>query len=339
MTKVYANSMEIVAKAQGGKVVAAMPDVCLSPPAAPAGPVPVPYPNTSRSADLQEGSKSVKIGGKPVALADQSYYASTPLGNEAATRSFGGSIASHTIAGKTYFGAWSTNVRFESMGVCRHMDLTTSNHGSYPGSTPPWPNTSGMNLKAIEAARAAIAKDKCPCCGGDTHGAGAPMGRDDWYLDNLDKRGHERGWSNAELRAQKRAYRQLIRDAVARKGCACTQPTKVIPEPPCDVFHGRQPDSSPQRKRQRAEINQQWDAHRARFLLQQGLPKREEHARRLTRALGRPPTPAEWRSARQTNHLTPKTAGGCPTGSGNLQLRAKLCPACQALDARFNAFQ
>ena len=125
MSKVYANSMEIAAKAQAGKSVAALPDVCLSPPAAPAGPVPVPYPNTSHARDMLGGSKGVKIGGKPVMLADQSYYATKPLGNEAATKGLGGSIVTHTITGKTYFGAWSTDVMFEGKGVCRHLDLTT----------------------------------------------------------------------------------------------------------------------------------------------------------------------------------------------------------------------
>jgi hypothetical protein len=63
------------------------------------------------------------------------------------------------------------------------------------------------------------------------------------------------------------------------------------------------------------------------------------HAKQLAKSLGRPPTPQEFREARKTNHLTPKSAGGCPTGKNNLQLHAKLCPACQALDARFGDFQ
>ena len=62
--KVYANGMEIAHKAGGNKVIAAFPDVCMSPPSPPAGPVPLPYPNTSNSGDLQSGSSSVKIGGK-----------------------------------------------------------------------------------------------------------------------------------------------------------------------------------------------------------------------------------------------------------------------------------
>ena len=66
--EVYANNNEIAGKAGTGKVVAAFPDVCLSPPSPPAGPIPVPYPDTSFSSDLKEGTRSVKLGGKPAAV-------------------------------------------------------------------------------------------------------------------------------------------------------------------------------------------------------------------------------------------------------------------------------
>ena len=66
-------------------MIAAFPDVCLSPPSPPAGPVPVPYPNTSFSKDMQNGSKTVMIKGKEVMLKDQSFYKTSPLGDEAAT--------------------------------------------------------------------------------------------------------------------------------------------------------------------------------------------------------------------------------------------------------------
>lgn len=337
MSKVYANGMEVASKAQAGKAVAALPDICLSPPAAPAGPIPVPYANTSHARDMKAGSKSVKIGGKPVMLADQSHYASSPLGNEAATKSFGGSIVTHTITGKTYFGAWSTDVIFEGKGVCRHLDLTTSNHASYPGSTPPWLNVATMDM--VKVAEAAIAKDLCACCGKKKHATGAPMGRDEWYQDNIDKKAQAAGWSGAQRNAEKQAYRTLIKDAMARPGCSCAGETKVLPNPPCDVFYGRQPDGSTARDAQRTNINDAWANHRQRFQLQQGLPAKPVHIRQLARALGRPPTKREVDTARQTNHLTPKTAGGCPTGKSNLQLHAALCPACRALDGRFNRFQ
>lgn len=61
--------------------------------------------------------------------------------------------------------------------------------------------------------------------------------------------------------------------------------------------------------------------------------------------LGRPPSVAEVRKERQVNHLTPKSAGGCPTGdqsksdNTNLQAHGQLCPACRDIDAAFNVFQ
>lgn len=139
--------------------------------------------------------------------------------------------------------------------------------------------------------------------------------------------------------AEKQAYRQLIKDAMARPGCTCTGETKVLPNPPCDVFYGRQPDGSTEREEQMDNIKAAWDALRPRFQLQQGLPAPDIHRPRLERQLGRPVSNFEFNQARKTNHLTPKTAGGCPTGKGNLQSNAKLCQACQAIDGRFNRFQ
>lgn len=145
--EVYANGMAIACASGDGKVVAAFPSVCQSPPGPPAGPIPVPYPLTSHSRDLKAGSKRVRIGGKPVALQGQSYYQTKPLGNEAATRSFGASILTHQVAGKTQFASGSIDVKFEGKKVCRHLDATTSNHGSEPGEGPT------VNLETAKPAR------------------------------------------------------------------------------------------------------------------------------------------------------------------------------------------
>src|SRR5215472_5762722 len=131
---VFANGDEISCKAGDGKVIAAFPDVCLTPPAPPAGPIPVPYPNTSFDKDMQNGSKTVMIKGQEVMLKDQSFYKTSPLGDEAATNSFGGSVVTHVITGKTYFKAWSMDVQFEGLNVDRNLDLTGSNHASPPPS-------------------------------------------------------------------------------------------------------------------------------------------------------------------------------------------------------------
>jgi hypothetical protein len=134
---VFANNNEIACKASENQTIAEFPDVCLSPPSPPAGPIPVPYPNTSFSKDMQNGSKTVMIQGQEVMLKDQSFYQTSPLGDEAATNSFGGSVVTHVITGKTYFVAWSMDVKFEDQNVDRHLDLTSSNHASVIGSPPP----------------------------------------------------------------------------------------------------------------------------------------------------------------------------------------------------------
>lgn len=146
---VYANGSEVACKAGGGKVIAEFPDVCLSPPSPPAGPVPIPYPATSFAKDMQGGSKTVQIGGKEIMLKDQSFYKTSPLGNEAATRSFGANVVTHVITGKTYFTSWSMDVKIEGKNVDRHMDLATSNHGSQGPGTPP----SSINAASVCAPR------------------------------------------------------------------------------------------------------------------------------------------------------------------------------------------
>ena len=131
---VYANDNEIACKAGDGKVIAGFPDVCLSPPSPPAGPIPVPYPNTSFAKDTKNGSKTVKIKNEEVMLKDISFYETSPLGDEAATKGLGAGVVTHVITGKTYFVAWSMDVKFEGENVDRHIDLTTSNHASLIGN-------------------------------------------------------------------------------------------------------------------------------------------------------------------------------------------------------------
>ena len=135
--EVYANGMEVACKAANGKSICAMPDVCLSPPSPPAGPVPIPYPNTGMASDATDGSKTVQISGQEAMLKDKSYFKQS-TGDEAATKSLGMGVVTHQLQGKVYFTAWSMDVKFESENVVRHMDLTTHNHNPPPGNSPPW---------------------------------------------------------------------------------------------------------------------------------------------------------------------------------------------------------
>ncbi len=142
---VFANGRTVVSKSADGKAVAAFPDVCLSPPSPPAGPVPLPYPNTAMASDLTSGSTTVKANGKEIAKKDSSYF-STSSGNEPATKSLGMGVVTHQIQGKAYFNSWSMDVKVEGANVPRHMDLTTHNHASVPGNTATWPYLDSMAL-------------------------------------------------------------------------------------------------------------------------------------------------------------------------------------------------
>ncbi|WP_211243491.1 PAAR-like domain-containing protein [Chitiniphilus eburneus] len=137
-TNVYANDLEIACKAAktDGKSIAAFPDPCWSPPAPSAGPIVIPYPNTAYAKDITKGTTSVLIAKKEVAVEDRSYFA-TSTGNEAATQAFQKGAKTRVIKGKAYFTKWSLDVIFEGLGVARHTDMTSHNHGSQPSNTPP----------------------------------------------------------------------------------------------------------------------------------------------------------------------------------------------------------
>lgn len=139
-THVYANGLEIAGKAVGGDGVSpqAFPDPCWSPPGPPAGPVVIPYPNTCYASSIKNGTSTVFIVGKEVAIEDHSYFA-TSTGNEPATQAFPKGVATHVITGKAYFTQWSFDVIFEGYGVPRHTDLVSHNHGSMPSNTPVFP--------------------------------------------------------------------------------------------------------------------------------------------------------------------------------------------------------
>lgn len=157
---VFANGREISCKAADGKAICAFPDVCMTPPENPATPpgVPVPYPNTGMAKDSTQGSKSVKITKKEVMLKDKSYFKKS-MGDEAGCAAKKGVITS-VNRGKVYFNAWSMDVKFEGQNAVRHLDLTTHNHASKPGQTPPWPYMDSMAIDASGKTDDPCAKEK-----------------------------------------------------------------------------------------------------------------------------------------------------------------------------------
>ncbi|QRK06337.1 DUF4150 domain-containing protein [Archangium violaceum] len=362
--KVYANGNEVVRKGGAGKVTAAFPDVCMSPPPPPAGPVPVPYADSSSANELKAGSRTVQIANKEVALQDESYYQSSPLGNEAATRSFGASVVTHTLTGKTYFASWSMDVKVEGKGVVRHMDLTTSNHGSYPGATPPFPNLSEAQIaQAQELAQQRMKEGQCPCCGKDTCPAAfkeddEPLTMEEFYRVDID--------------TSRREYFKLLMED-KQKLCKCNG--RVFPEPPCDVFRASERGGQRRKDIEAAwgkEIRQYRESYERmtgvrlksaadfldEFLHDTGRPqalrattkmtKRELEALEQLEKHQKPHDAQLLKDARdykklstkakkleRINHLVPKEASGCPTSPNNLQPQQTLCRVCQAIDDFF----
>ena len=137
-SKVSANDLPLVCKGPDAKSVAAFPDVCMSPPGPPVGPLPLPYPSTAMAADLVDGSKTVKAAGSPIMIKGSCISKTT--GDEAATHAFGAALVTGQIQGKAYPQSFSPNVKVEGKAVVRSLDLVTHNHaGAMPGNTPPWP--------------------------------------------------------------------------------------------------------------------------------------------------------------------------------------------------------
>ena len=118
-----------VVHSESGGAVATFPDVCLTP--TPGGPVPVPYPNLARSADLAGGTRTVTVDGVPIAVEGSVFGRST--GDEPGTQK---GVLSRAQGGEARFLNWSFDVKVEGRGVCRLMDPMASNGGS-PTNTPP----------------------------------------------------------------------------------------------------------------------------------------------------------------------------------------------------------
>ncbi len=125
---VYNEGAGLFHKGSPGKGIAPA-DVCLTPPPPPAGPLPVPYVNSVSAGDLANGSQSVKVDGSPTALEDHSYV-STSMGDEAGTQ--GGNVVTHKTKGKAYFKVWSSTLKIEGKGACRHGDTMGQNCASDP---------------------------------------------------------------------------------------------------------------------------------------------------------------------------------------------------------------
>jgi hypothetical protein len=150
---VFANGLEISGKAVQAQTIAAMPDVCFTPPENPATPpgVPIPYPSFGMASDTESGTATVLISGEIVNIKNKSDEKKTS-GTEAGCAAKKGVITSKNT-GKKYFNSWSTDVKFEGEPVIRFSDLATHNHASPVGNAPPWPELANMIPGGIDCSK------------------------------------------------------------------------------------------------------------------------------------------------------------------------------------------
>jgi len=322
MTKnVFAGMWEIAAKNGMNKSIARFPDVCLSPPSPPAGPIPIPYPDTSFSTDLKEGSETVNIGGQPAALAQKSYYQPSVLGDEAATRTFGANILTHQITGKTYFQAWCMDVKFEGKNVCRHFDITTSNHASPPTTTAPLPTGENMSLAEQDAL---IKEGKCPCCKGPAHSAAQKAGKKvtakEWYGFDFSaaKKKDGSAFGPRQLREAKAASElyEMAKQIGKDEGCDGSLPSDD-PEDPCSPHYFVDAKEGQDARDNEYEPQVQEATPAAEFRKRYGRKigkkvRRQGERIRAARKGAHPSNPIV-----TIGHKTALTAGGCPVGKGN----------------------
>lgn len=232
--RVYANGRQVACKKAQGKSVAAFPDVCLSPPSPPAGPVPIPYPNTAFARDTANGSKSVKIAGREVMLKNKSFFKKS-TGDEAATKTLGMGVVSHQITGKAYFASWSMDVKLEGQNAVRHLDLTTHNHlAAMPGNTPVWPYLDSMAV-ALDHPCVDDARREVESCKGYR-----PYGKEDPCPPHTppDK-------SDPDFKRKRRAYYEELARKISDNPCLDARRCMLVPYQPSGRGERRQPGCCP----------------------------------------------------------------------------------------------
>jgi hypothetical protein len=109
------------ASTKGGGNCFAFPDVCKTP-APPAGPVPVPYPNTAMNNQATKTSRKVKICGKETITTKSEIPRS--MGDEAGTA---GGVVSGGNMDKVVFKKGSSKVKVEGAPVVSLTSVTAQN--------------------------------------------------------------------------------------------------------------------------------------------------------------------------------------------------------------------
>jgi hypothetical protein len=122
---IFVNGRGAVHKGSGGMSIV-FPDVCKTP--SPAGPVPIPYPNTAKAADTSGGPTTVKCDGEMPMVKGSKY--SQSMGDEAGTA---GGVVSSCNRGEAEFMMYSFDVKLDGKNACRMGDPLLHNKKNIPG--------------------------------------------------------------------------------------------------------------------------------------------------------------------------------------------------------------
>src|SRR5690606_21519972 len=131
------------------------------------------------------------------------------------------------------FNAWSMDVKFEGKNVARHLDLTTNNHGSAPGDTPPWTYIDRMAMGNIEECKAEKENVESKC--GDLN---APVKCPPAGAELVAARKTASGKSKAEKQALERKLGGQIQRDECQKALRCF----LSPYEPSKCCPGQTPD-------------------------------------------------------------------------------------------------
>ncbi len=263
-------------------------------------------------------------------LKDSSFYKSSPLGDEAATKGQGAGVVTHGITGKTYFVTWSMDVKFEGENVDRHTDMTTSNHAS--------PMSNGPVLQANVAGSASSGSQnpaQCPCCNGPLHDNQKDANivtEEEWYgVDDKTKNKYEDELKDAmrgnpkDRAGRVRAAKKKLRSLESRKSLlkeARDKKCPHVPDPPnagCGTYFAQEDENNT-------------TAARAEFERPGG--GRDQFVANYNAT--NPSTPIA--AGDQINHRTPIAAGGCPVSPPNLAVHRDMPAVCQRNDNRMSRF-
>jgi hypothetical protein len=202
------------------------------------------------------------------------------------------------------------DVKFEGKNVCRHIDITTSNHGSAPPGTPPAPSAETQTLAdAIKS----VDDGKCPCCGqalhewqkDDTGKPFAPIKEGDFWQKRVD------AIVDPKIKANRQSTLNKMLDAKAK-----SRANAAAGQPSCPNVH-------PDEEKGCAVYFDIPKGSKSTYTSRRGTPPRSmtpaQSAKRHMEDGDKDAAVAAWDAARspekfkgvQMDHKTPSMAGGC----------------------------